>query len=75
MNAVARLSPRSDVVQCARCGHASTVDTWSARPTERTLTRADLTACVVDWPDDAIVEVRGCPGCGASVARRRRAGR
>ncbi|HEY8089846.1 MAG TPA: hypothetical protein VIF09_18425 [Polyangiaceae bacterium] len=66
---------RPDVVQCARCGHASSVDSWSARPTERTLTGADLSSCVVAWPEDAVVEVRGCPGCGASIARRRRGAR
>jgi hypothetical protein len=72
MSAAARLPSAADVVQCARCGHACAADSWRSRPTERTLTSSDLAGCVVAWPDDAVVEVRGCPSCGASIARRRR---
>jgi hypothetical protein len=38
-------------------------------PKQRTLTRADLAAYVSVWPPDAVVEVRACGGCGASIAR------
>jgi hypothetical protein len=39
-------------------------------PSERTLTRADLTGYVNEWPANAVVEVRSCAGCGGPIARR-----
>jgi hypothetical protein len=71
--AATETAPRAGVVQCARCGHACAAESWRAQPMQTTLTGADLAACVVAWPEDSVVEVRGCPGCGTSIARRRRA--
>ena len=62
----------SNIVQCARCGHACAADSWRAQPTAKTLTRADLAGCVSGWPDDEVVEVRDCVLCGGAIARRRR---
>jgi hypothetical protein len=61
-----------EVIRCARCGHACAADAWLTQPPVRTLTRADLGACVTQWPSDAVVEVRACAGCGGAMARRRR---
>jgi hypothetical protein len=72
-SAAARAAPSSDVVRCARCGHAISLDAWRGLPRERTLTRADVGAYVSGWPADAVVEVRRCAGCDTPIARRARA--
>ena len=59
------------VVVCARCGHASRLDSWLARPARRTITPAELAGQVSAWPDGAVIEVRACTGCGGDVARLR----
>jgi hypothetical protein len=62
-----------DVVRCARCGYTCPADVWCAQPPQRTLTRADVAGHVLGWPADAVVEIRACARCGASIARRGRA--
>ncbi len=58
------------VVQCARCGHACSVDAWRARPVVRTLTCLDLAGYVSEWPVHVSVEVRSCGACGEPMARK-----
>jgi hypothetical protein len=58
------------MVRCARCSRSWTAQTWRALPKERTLTHAEVSAYVSDWPQRVTVEVRACSGCGHPIARR-----
>ena len=60
---------RRDVVQCARCGHACSTETWRAQPRDQSLGRHELARVVSDWPEGVTVEVRACRGCGGAIAR------
>jgi hypothetical protein len=58
-----------DSIRCSACGFICSADAWQALPVVRTLTHADVSAYVVAWPSSVRVEVRGCGGCGRSIAR------
>jgi hypothetical protein len=59
-----------DVVRCAACASAWTVQAWRELPKIATLTPAAVSEYVREWPANVVVEVRACGRCGRHIARR-----
>jgi hypothetical protein len=62
----------TETVRCARCGRSWTAELWQQLPVKEMLSSADVSAHVSAWPEDAVVQVRVCTGCGGSIARTQR---
>jgi hypothetical protein len=61
-------------ISCFDCGERYSSDRWSELPSVRTLTGSEVSAYVVAWPADSVVEVRACRVCRKPMARRRSVG-
>jgi ribosomal protein L37E len=55
--------------RCSSCGHLHRARSWTELPTLRILTSAEVHEYVTTWPEEVVVAVRACSGCGAPMAR------
>jgi hypothetical protein len=56
-------------LRCSTCGQSYGAFSWTELPTVRILTSAEVHEHVTTWPEEMVVAVRTCRGCGAPMAR------
>jgi hypothetical protein len=56
-------------LRCSTCGQSYAAFSWTELPTVRILTPAEVHEHVTTWPEEMVVAVRTCRGCGAPMAR------
>jgi hypothetical protein len=62
---------QSSGTRCGGCGRQYSASTWRELSQVRMLTRHEVGAYVSVWPEDAVIDVRSCRGCGRAMARKR----
>ena len=59
----------SNDFRCSTCGQLYRACNWVELPTVRVLSSAEVHEHVTSWPEEVVVSVRTCSGCGAPMAR------
>lgn len=58
------------VVRCGRCRTEYAAEAWQELGFVERIVADNIRGLVTSWPEGIAIEIRRCPSCGASIARK-----